>query len=226
MNIIKQLFTNILDIMFPRQCVGCGIYDQWACQRCIQQHLSVEYREADANDKQQTPMTVLTLGLYSNPFWRQCVGLLKFHKVREVSEVLAVELANAIWKKQHLLLDVKNIVIIPIPLHKKRLNERGFNQAELIAHALGEVTGWPVLTDLLIRTKHTPSQTTVSHSERVGNIQGVFSINNKNDLLNGVQIVLIDDVITTGATTLEAVRILNTVQPAGIHALAIARGHD
>ncbi len=89
--------------------------------------------------------------------------------------------------------------IIPVPLHPKRLRERGYNQAEVIAKGLSESMGVPVVTDVLLRTSYTQTQTRKTRIERMKNMSGVFAVSNPEKISNG-HILLVDDVITTGAT--------------------------
>lgn len=102
-------------------------------------------------------------------------------------------------------------IMVPVPLHKQRLKMRGYNQSEIIARAASEVSRIPMLNNLLIRSTHHPSQTSMGRYERYRNIKGNFRISPAAPDITGKKILLIDDVITTGAT-LEACsqELLNT----------------
>lgn len=89
--------------------------------------------------------------------------------------------------------------IIPVPLHPKRFKERGYNQAEAIARGLSEAMGVPVVTDVLLRNIYTQTQTKKTRMERMQNIAGAFTICNP-EKIEGGHVLLVDDVITTGAT--------------------------
>jgi ComF family protein len=89
--------------------------------------------------------------------------------------------------------------IIPVPLHPKRFKERGYNQAEAIGRGLSEAMGVPVATDVLLRNVYTQTQTKKSRMERMQNIAGAFTVNNPEKIESG-HVLLVDDVITTGAT--------------------------
>lgn len=216
-----QLISNtILDSVFPKQCVGCRAYDVWMCERCIRQNLNIEHVVMDETVHQSTGIhSITTLGEYRNPFWRNAVGLLKFQRIQEVAEICA-----------HLLVETDSIsggILVPIPLHKKRLRERGFNQAELMAQHISEQTDAKILPNLLRRTTHTQSQTTVGHHERARNIHNVFSMNTlMRELVHGQTVLLIDDVITTGATIIEAASLIQQSNPTSIDVVGIARGHS
>ena len=91
-------------------------------------------------------------------------------------------------------------MIIPVPLHRKKLKQRGYNQSELIAGGVSEITGIPVVPDLLRRTKYQDSQTSKNREERFENMTGAFACNNSLPDLHHKKILIIDDTITTGAT--------------------------
>ena len=92
-------------------------------------------------------------------------------------------------------------VIVPLPLHRARLRERGYNQAELFARGIADVLGLPVSTSGVRRTRWTHSQTTLGYAERQENVQSAFEISpRKRAALRGRKVLLVDDVITTGAT--------------------------
>ncbi len=90
-------------------------------------------------------------------------------------------------------------VIIPVPLHKKKLHIRGFNQSDIIAEGIGDAMNVQAITDTLIRTEHTETQTKKSRYTRWENVKGKFDIHNPHTI-EGKHILLVDDVLTTGAT--------------------------
>jgi ComF family protein len=91
-------------------------------------------------------------------------------------------------------------VIVPVPLHPFKQREREFNQAARLARRLGRATGLPVRLDILRRRRHTESQTRLSRQEREQNMKRAFVVRDDAGL-NGERVVLVDDVLTTGATT-------------------------
>ena len=91
--------------------------------------------------------------------------------------------------------------IVPAPLAPKRVRQRGYNQSELIARGLGEALGLPVRTDIVVRDTFFRSQASLSHSEREANVRGAFRVVNA-DALVGRHVLLLDDIVTTGATML------------------------
>ena len=91
-------------------------------------------------------------------------------------------------------------LMIPVPLHPKKLKQRGYNQSEIIARGASEVTGIPVANHLVRRTRHQRSQTLMSRQERFENMVTAFTLCDDPPDLNGKKILIIDDVVTTGAT--------------------------
>ena len=116
----------------------------------------------------------------------------------------------------------KSDVLIPIPLHWSRLLKRGFNQAALLAHHVGRAAKKPVLYNVLKRAKKTPTQDGLSRAERQKNMNDVFAVKEKNVILNK-NIMLIDDVMTTGATLDAAAQILVKNGAASVRTLTVGR---
>ena len=105
-------------------------------------------------------------------------------------------------------------LLVPVPLHRWRLFARRFNQAALLAHALGRETETTVVADLLRRQRRTRSQGRLSRTARIRNVQGAFAVRvGWRDRIEGRRILLIDDVLTTGATVEECARVLRAPVP-------------
>jgi ComF family protein len=114
--------------------------------------------------------------------------------------------------------------IVPVPLHYRRLLKRRYNQAAIIAHAVAKESGVPCVADILIRNRHTQSQSNFGFKERRKNVRDAFAVPaNRAARLAGKKIVLIDDVYTTGATTSECAKALLKAGAEEVHILTIAR---
>ena len=111
--------------------------------------------------------------------------------------------------------------VVPVPLHRRRLAWRGFNQSTELGRALGKRLAIPVLDRALVRTRHTPPQTRLGHDARQANIKDAFAADPS--LVRGKQLLLVDDVCTTGATLHECARTLNRAGAAGVDVLVLAR---
>jgi ComF family protein len=110
-------------------------------------------------------------------------------------------------------------LIIPVPLHPLKKAERGYNQSEFICKGISSVLKIPYRTDILKRTRFTPSQTTMTFEERKENVHKAFAISKR---INGKKIIIVDDVITTGATITECARVLKGNGVDEIFAFSIA----
>jgi ComF family protein len=126
-----------------------------------------------------------------------------------------------------ILLQVKNEIgpadiVIPIPLHPKRLRERQFNQSALLAMSFSKAIHTPLSTGILRRIKNTPAQAGLGRSERLANQKDAFGMKNSCQI-KGKQILLVDDVITTTATVLQATRILMAGGARSVEIVAFAR---
>ena len=113
--------------------------------------------------------------------------------------------------------------LVPIPLHRWRLFTRRYNQSVLLAKVIAEQSGVPVVVDQLIRVRHTPSQSSRSRRGRLRNMQGAFAVNPRAPSLIGRRLIIIDDVMTTGATIGEGARVLRLAGAARVDALTLAR---
>ena len=99
--------------------------------------------------------------------------------------------------------------IVPVPLHKVRLRSRGFNQSELLSEKISKVTGISYVSDQLIRERYTETQTNLPVSKRAKNVEGAFLIKDEK-IFNKKRVILVDDVITTGSTILECMKVLKS----------------
>ncbi|MBI2410864.1 MAG: ComF family protein [Candidatus Kerfeldbacteria bacterium] len=191
-------------------------------------NLEPEHLPIDQSEKNSVHISsITTLGEYRNPVVQRLVKELKFHHAALVAQELGSLLADVLKQSLPAMIE-SGALLMPIPLHSRRKRERGFNQAALLAHAIEKALPEHTLVvneDMLIRTKHTVSQTTLEDEQRQKNVSGVFAVSKKSlPSLSGATIILVDDVITTGATIQEAAGVLAALQPRIIHTVAIARG--
>ena len=121
---------------------------------------------------------------------------LKYKGNYQMGQVLGVQMGN-VFKQSGFMVGID--MIIPVPLHEKKFRQRGYNQSEYIAIGLSQATGVEVVKGSLLRTVYTESQTHKGRFERWENVSNIFTVANP-ESLNGKHILLIDDVVTTGAT--------------------------
>ena len=165
---------------------------------------------------------------------QQAVHALKYGGLPRIADDLALATASLRPPTD----EATGGALIPIPLAPKRFRQRGYNQSELLARALGRKWRIPVLTDLLIRTRETPTQTALTGATRVANVAGAFGVANvqrcanvRRSMINDHwpldighwTLIIVDDVFTTGATLAEAARTLEHAGAQRIHAVTFAR---
>lgn len=115
-------------------------------------------------------------------------------------------------------------VVVPVPLHRWRLFRRRYNQSALLANTIGELAGLTVVPDLLVRRRNTPSQGRFSAAGRRRNVSGAFRVNARyQPKVKGRRVLLIDDVLTTGATATVCAKVLRRAGATGVDVLVLAR---
>jgi len=148
---------------------------------------------------------------------REAIHQLKYQNLR----ALAIPLAEML--QEYLVASPLDVdVLVPVPLHRKRLRERGYNQARLLAQELGKLINIPVVDDVLVRLRHTPPQArTATIVERTHNITDAFAC--RDNSLRGRRVLLIDDVATSGTTLDACAAMLKDNGAASVWGLVMAR---
>jgi ComF family protein len=160
---------------------------------------------------------------YRKPLVRALITEAKFHENEKAILLLSLVLASYLEEElaEHLLTHKEPLTIVPVPLSKRRMRERGYNQVErMVRVALSQVTEPHArISYLLTRTRDTRPQTQLRKSERLENVRGAFTTK---ESLYGTSVLLIDDVTTTGATLTEARKALETAGATQIQVLSLA----
>ena len=147
----------------------------------------------------------------------QAIHQLKYRNLRTLAAPLVQLLSN--YLAGH---PVPGEILVPVPLHPKRLKERGYNQSTLLASELGKLTNLPVVEDCLVRQQHTsPQAKTATVEERRSNVSEAFICHNKG--LRNQQVILIDDVATSGATLNACAQALKAAGATSVWGLVMAR---
>ncbi len=228
--LLNQLKTLVLDLFFPPQCVGCGGGGSFLCSRC---QSALPYLPPPLCAKCGKSLSVGTIchdcenrlteidGIRSifpfNGVVRQAILQFKYQNVK----ALAAPLAQLMGKYLHTH-PLPADTLVPVPLHPRRLRERGYNQSSLLARELGKLASLPIVEGSLIRLKNTPPQTrTNSAAERLANVVGAFTC--RDQRLEGRRILLIDDVCTSGATLDACATALKAAGATSVWGLTLAR---
>jgi len=204
---VAKLKGMALDLLFPQHCVGCGKEGEFLCCSCRQSLPRITPPLCPRCGRPQ-PSGILCPSCVGwsakidgirSPFrfdgaMREAIHQLKYRNLR----ALAVPLAKLL--QDYLTTDpVPAEVLVPVPLHRKRLRERGYNQSSLLAQQLGKLADLPIVDDCLIRQRHAPPQArTATVEERQSHVTDAFAC--RDHRLRDKQVLLIDDVSTSGAT--------------------------
>ncbi len=151
-------------------------------------------------------------GIYDGTL-KEAINLLKYYRIKRLSKPLS----ELMFKT-----GIPNAdVIIPVPLFERKLRQREFNQSALLAKHLADYTGITLVIDCLLKVRNTLPQVKLSAKERKKNIRNAFRISNKK-LIQKKNIMLVDDVFTTGATVRECSKLLKRAGAGGIHVVTLA----
>ena len=212
-----RLFRPLFEFVFPPVCYHCGRrLDVAGGRLCAGCWSSVQTVRVEDRIYQGAMRRLSTDGLIAGLATRfyfekdgplqSLIHELKYGGMTAVGVELGREVASSV---EELLGDLRIAGIIPVPLHRGRLRERGYNQSEQIARGIAAVTGFPVCNRFLRRARYTESQTTLSIEDRRRNVAGAFSpFHSALPSIAGGNFLIVDDVITTGSTICECSRVL------------------
>lgn len=204
-----HLRKNIIDILFPKICVGCGEEGNYICEKC-----SLFLSEATSIFGKGNLREVVSVWEYE--------GLIKkiIFKIKYEGMFDAInELVEKAFERREPYIP-EDMVITFVPMFLKKEKRRGFDQAELIVRKVGEITGREVLP-LLEKIKDTPSQTELDREERMKNVRNSFQM--KKGASCPRDILIVDDVWTSGATMEECARVLRKSGARNIRGFVLAR---
>jgi ComF family protein len=203
---VKLNFGRIVEVVFPpsedeKRISNCEV-SSFVCKLNTQKRGDIE-----------------GLASFKDPEIRSALHLVKFHNHRKAAILL-----SALLERRLAALTLSEYILIPIPLSSQRLRERGHNQVATIATGtLRTLPHMHLATDILLKGRNTRPQTTLSKKERETNVVGAFSIKSKNaHKLSGKNIILLDDVTTTGATLKEALAVVSEKGPKSVLCIAVA----
>lgn len=239
---ISKIAKNITALIYPPECPFCGNLlehgEQNICSSCVPfiprisgpvcmkcgKEIVDDEAElcADCNRQQRSYVRGFPAMNYVSPL-KESIGRFKYHNKREYVDFFASEIVRAHGKN---ILAVSPDVLVPIPLHKKKMQKRGYNQAAVLADSLGRKLGIPTDKNMIARTINTLPQKLLSDYERENNIKKAFLSCKK--CVEYKSVMLVDDIYTTGATVEACTRLLHDmgVEDVFYTSISIGRGID
>lgn len=214
-----HIFRGFLGLVFPAKCLGCGMKNKILCEGCLE-----KLPDVFASSRPW----IFSATSYQDEIVKKAVWLFKYKRLK----ILAQPLAELIYRRSRTrfplgTLDPKSgpsWLIIPIPLSGKRFRQRGYNQSELMAKFLSDKMSVMLATDVLYKIKETISQVEIKDREkRLKNLEGAFGVKNS-EIIKDKNIILVDDITTTGATLSEAKKVLLRARAKKVIGLTLARG--
>jgi ComF family protein len=251
-NLVQRAASSLFCVLFPSECRICGspllnVSRLPVCPECLWgiepvhgrvcsicgERVFSTYAEHDSEGLRRCPVCrrverpferAVAYGSYEDGL-RELVHLLKYNGVRPAANVLGRMLAEAMAGLEDEF-EQETVLVIPVPLFKGKRRQRGFNQAELIARsALKSCAGrnrWLLATDVMLRTRETQSQIGLTSHQRRENLRGAFSVASATEV-TGREVVLVDDVYTTGTTASECARVLRRAGASKVWVATAAR---
>lgn len=239
-NPIRNLLDTLLELFYPSNCVGCGHPQDFGVLLCDHCKATSPRIQAPFCRCCSRPFDGLIAGEFSCPncedhtpafdcvvsnyqakgVLRDLIHRFKYGRQYYLRRVLAEYLVEAMQDAR--IKANPSHYLVPVPLHPTRLRERGFNQADALAEILSKRTRLPILR-CIERRRYTNTQTRFDRVERMQNLREAFALR-KNSDVRGKQLLLLDDVLTTGSTLHECALVLRAAGAESVRAITVARG--
>lgn len=229
MNLLKEL-------IFPKFCLGCHLPGIYFCPSCSQQLVQIKkdfcfYCLKPSYNGLTHVKCLKKWGVdgalsffYYNNFLKQIIKEIKYRGAVEIWKEFIKAIPTSYFKKLSFFKSLSEALYLqPIPLHKNKLNKRGFNQAKIMTDFFNQFLNFSII-DSLLRIKDTQNQAQIKEKKkRYINLRNAFKVINQANLLNK-SVILVDDVITTGYTIAEATKTLKKAGALKVYCLSLARG--
>lgn len=206
---IRTLLADFADLLFPTLCLGCtNSLEENEVILCTKCRISIpetnQHKEPYGHNllnkfAGKVPVQFLASYVYftKGGLVQKLIHGIKYKNQKEVAKIVAGWYGYQLRSESNFVNDID--VIVGVPLHKSRFQQRGYNQADWIAEGLSEALNIPSRTDVLVCKRFKESQTRKNRLERWENVKTVFSVENEL-AIRGRHVAIVDDVITTGAT--------------------------
>jgi len=204
---LKRGYKDLLQVIYPRLCVSCQsvLHDSenLVCHKCLSSLSLTNFDVHSTNPVYNKLSAIVNIEKATALFlfdksgvMQQLIHQLKYHNRQEIGKFI-FELSKSYLETRHFFNDVD--MIVPVPLHPKKLKHRGYNQLSVFGRELADYFNVDYKENILIRAIHTESQTKKNITERRLNVSGAFKVKNPEKYQNK-HFLVIDDVLTTGAT--------------------------
>ena len=226
----ERIKLKILHWFFPNKCVSCRkviSFDGLFCKECESKLIRPSGKRCKICFATKEKCNCLKEPKFyfraTSPFIykdsaKNAILKLKFIKHKRLADFFAANMKAVMDKK---FKDVKFDAIFPVPLHKSRINQRGFNQSLVLANSLSKLINVPVIDNKLLRVKKGKNQHTLKFKERKENVKGLYKASNIS--INCQRVLLIDDIMTSGATLNECAKILRLEGVPKIYCITAAK---
>lgn len=230
---LRRAGREFQDYFFPKNCLNCHAEGVWLCDSCKDSlffitggfcpfcgKLSDLFSVCEKCRNHTGIKKVFSLLRYGDPLAQKIIKNFKYRYIRGIAEELEPLIRKFFYKYKNLAETKDGAVIVPVPLGWYKRAERGFNQAEDLARVIGNTLNIKIDNNLIVKRGRTKNQANIPRHERMSNLDGAFKAKGpapKN-------IILVDDVFTTGATVKEIARVLRSAGAENIQAITLARG--
>lgn len=198
---MKSFFNFILDLIYRKKCYFCG-NSKHSLKMCPDCYDKLEFLDKKVN-RIVNGVDIYCAGVYTKELQKLIRGL-KYHKQKELAYYQAMFMYEYFLKLEEL--QNKDFLLIPVPMHSKRIKKRKYNHMNLVCEEFSKLSGFECCFDLIKRVKETKSQYKLSRQERLNNLANAFEVD-KSKLVNK-PLLLMDDICTTGSTFEEMINVL------------------
>lgn len=214
-------WKSVMNILFPIQCLGCKKEKNhhWLCESCLEKILDEAFFPEQSWFKGGYLDSFLYLYRYNHPMIQSVIHAYKYQFLTD----LEITLSRMLCEKKDTILEWKaSGIVVPIPLHLRKLRQRGYNQAFFLGVTIASILDVPFDGDVLERKKYTFAQARLSKDEREKNMRNVFRVKREEEDFSKKNYILIDDVLSSGATMNDAARALRNAGAQKVYGFALA----